>query len=280
MIRLENVNYEYPNGTIALRDINLNIKKGELLAIMGQNGAGKTTLIRLLNGLLRPTDGTVYFKNQDITEQTIASLSKKVGIIFQNPLHQLFSNTVEDEIRFSLKSMSFSKEEIEDKILKTMRKYDLEKYKNRSPLNLSGGEAKKLAIASIMCRDPEVLVFDEPTLGQDAKEINLFVDLLKAEREKNKTIIIVTHNVEFAFQFIPRIILMSKGRILADGPSFQILTNDFLVNTASLIYPQIHSFKIGLKKIGIDIPENIFKDSELREYLTTYINNHRNIERS
>ena len=272
MIRLENVNYEYPNETVALRNINLRIKKGELLAIMGQNGAGKTTLIRLLNGLLRPTRGTVYFKGQDISDQTIASLSKKVGIIFQNPLHQLFSNTVEDEIRFSLKSMSFSKEEIEDKISKTMQKYDLEKYKNRSPLNLSGGEAKKLAIASIMCRDPEVLVFDEPTLGQDAKEISLFIDLLNKEKEKNKTIIIVTHNVEFAFQFIPRIIFMSKGRILADGPSSQLLTNGFLVNSASLIYPQIYSFKLGLKKIGLDVPENIFKDSELTEYIKNQIN--------
>ena len=273
MIHLKDVNFEYPDGTIALKSINLRVNKGELLAIMGQNGAGKTTLIRLLNGLLRPTSGTVFFNQQDISNQTIASMSTKVGIIFQNPAHQLFSNTVEDEIRFSLKSMNLTKSEIEEKTFKTLARYNFMKYKNRSPINLSGGEAKKLAIASIMCRDPEVLVFDEPTLGQDAKEINLFTELLKSEKEKNKTIIVVTHNIEFAFQYLPRIILMSNGRILADGPSFKLLTNEFLVNSASLIYPQFYSFILGLRKIGINVPNEINNDIELNEFLSSYIKN-------
>ena len=273
MIHLKDVNYEYPDGTIALKNVNLRIKKGEFLAIMGQNGAGKTTLIRLLNGLLRPTTGTVYFNQQDISNQTIASMSTKVGIIFQNPVHQLFSNTVEDEIRFSLKSMNLTKSEIEEKTLNTLIKYNFVKYKNRSPLNLSGGEAKKLAIASIMCRDPEVLVFDEPTLGQDAKEINLFIELLNGEKKKKKTIIVVTHNIEFAFHYIPRIVLMKNGRILADGPSSKLLTNEFLVKNASLVYPQIYNFILGLRKIGINVPDEIIKDFQLIEYLSSYIKN-------
>lgn len=273
MIQLENVNFEYPDGTEALKSVNLRIKKGEFLAIMGENGAGKTTLIRLFNGLLRPTTGTVYFDQQDISNQTIASMSTKVGIIFQNPVHQLFSNTVEDEIRFSLKSMNLTKSEIDEKTLNTLKKYNFVKYKNRSPLNLSGGEAKKLAIASIMCRDPEVLVYDEPTLGQDAKEIDLFIELLKSEKEKKKTIIVVTHNIEFAFQYIPRIILMNRGKILADGPSSKLLTNEFLVQKASLVYPQIYSFILGLRKIGINVPDEIIKDFELIEYLSSYIKN-------
>ena len=276
MIYLKDVSYQYPDGTVALKNINLRFNKGEFLAIMGQNGAGKTTLIRLLNGLLRPTSGTVYFDQQDISNQSIASMSTKVGIIFQNPVHQLFSNTVEDEIRFSLKSMNLTQSEIEKKTLETLQRYNFVKYKNRSPINLSGGEAKKLAIASIMCRDPEVLVFDEPTLGQDAKEISLFIELLKSEKEKNKTIIVVTHNIEFAFQYIPRIILMNKGRILADGPSFKLLTNEFLVKNASLIYPQIYSFKLGLRKIGINVPDEIIKDFELIEFLSSYIKNQMN----
>ena len=273
MIHLKDVNYEYPDGTIALKNVNLRIKKGEFLAIMGQNGAGKTTLIRLLNGLLRPTTGTVYFNQQDISNQTIASMSTKVGIIFQNPVHQLFSYTVEDEIRFSLKSMNLTKSEIEEKTLNTLIKYNFVKYKNRSPLNLSGGEAKKLAIASIMCRDPEVLVFDEPTLGQDAKEINLFIELLNGEKKKKKTIIVVTHNIEFAFHYIPRIVLMKNGRILADGPSSKLLTNEFLVKNASLVYPQIYNFILGLRKIGINVPNDIIKEFELIEYLSSYIKN-------
>jgi energy-coupling factor transport system ATP-binding protein len=273
MIQLKDVSYEYPDGTVALKNVNLRIKKGEFLAVMGQNGAGKTTLIRLFNGLLRPTTGKVYFDQQDISNQTIASMSTKVGIIFQNPVHQLFSNTVEDEIRFSLKSMNLTKSEIEEKTLNTLIKYNFVKYKNRSPLNLSGGEAKKLAIASIMCRDPEVLVFDEPTLGQDAKEINLFIELLNGEKKKKKTIIVVTHNIEFAFHYIPRIVLMKNGRILADGPSSKLLTNEFLVKNASLVYPQIYNFILGLRKIGINVPDEIIKDFQLIEYLSSYIKN-------
>ena len=271
MIQLKDVNFEYSDGTVALKSVNLRIKKGDFLAIMGENGAGKTTLIRLFNGLLRPTTGTVYFDQQDISNHTIASMSTKVGVIFQNPVHQLFSNTVEDEIRFSLKNMNLTKTEIEEKTLNTLKEYNFLKYKNRSPLNLSGGEAKKLAIASIMCRDPEVLVFDEPTLGQDAKEIDLFIELLKREKEKKKTIIVVTHNIEFAFRYIPRIILMNKGRILADGPSSKILTNGFLVQKASLVYPQIYSFILGLRGIGINVPDEFIKDFKLIKYLSSYI---------
>ena len=171
---------------------------------MGKNGAGKTSLIRTLNGLIRPTEGNIFIKKENIDSKSIASLSKKVGIIFQNPLHQLFSNSVEEEIRFSLKSFNLDKEVIQNRIDKILHKFNLVKYKKRSPLNLSGGESKKLAIASIICRDPDILVFDEPTLGQDAKEIDFFINLIKNERKSGKTIIIITHNVEFAFEFIER----------------------------------------------------------------------------
>ncbi|MFX1352933.1 MAG: energy-coupling factor ABC transporter ATP-binding protein, partial [Promethearchaeota archaeon] len=202
IISIKNVDYIYPNGTHALRNVSLNINKGELIAIMGQNGAGKTTLIRMLNGLLRPSKGSVYIEKKDISSKTIADLSKVVGIVFQNPSHQLFSNTIDDEINFSLKNLELNPEQIEmtkDTILKS---FDLLKYQNRSPLNLSGGESKKLAIASIICRDPSILVFDEPTLGQDAKEIKFFIDLINTELDRSKTIIIVTHNVEFTMEHI------------------------------------------------------------------------------
>jgi len=271
IIYIDEIDYIYPNNTIALSKVSLKINKGELIAIMGQNGAGKTTLIRTLNGLIRPTNGNVFVKGENNSTKSIAQLSKIIGIIFQNPMHQLFSNTIEEELKFSLKNLEYTKEQIQQKVDSILNKFDFEKYRNRSPFNLSGGEAKKLALATIICRDPEILVFDEPTLGQDAKEINFFLKIIQSELEKGKTIVMVTHNIEFVFENIPRTILMANGKIIADGPTEQVLTNDLLVNKASLVLPQIHQFKLGLKKIGIDVPNEIFKERDMISFINNYL---------
>jgi energy-coupling factor transport system ATP-binding protein len=271
LIMVHDVDYVYSNGTIALKQISLNIKKGEFIAIMGQNGAGKTTLIRTFNGLIRPTKGSIFLEGENIDSKTIATLSKKVGVIFQNPMHQLFSTTLEDEIKFSLKSLDLNKEEIQIKVDQILKEFDLEKYRKRSPFNLSGGESKKLATASILCRDPDVLVFDEPTLGQDAKEINFLLRLIKSELERGKTIIIVTHNIEFTVEHVPRTILMSGGQIIADGPTQSIFTNEFLISKSSLIMPQIYLFKKELRKIGITIPKEVIRESEIINFLDNYL---------
>ena len=273
LIMVHDVDYTYSNGTRALKQISLNINPGEFVAIMGQNGAGKTTLIRTFNGLIRPTDGSIFIEGEDIEPKTIASLSKKVGIIFQNPMHQLFSNTLEDEIKYSLKNLDLTKEEIQAKVDQVLMEFNLEKYRNRSPLNLSGGESKKLAIATILCRDPEILVFDEPTLGQDAKEIRFFLSLINKELDKGKTIIMVTHNVEFTAEYVPRTILMGGGRIIADGPTEKLFTNEFLISKSSVIMPQIILFKQELKNIGIDTPEEVTTEEEIVNFLENYLRN-------
>ncbi len=273
LIMIHDVEYVYSNGTVALKKVSLNINKGEFIAIMGQNGAGKTTLIRTINGLIRPTKGEIFLEGENIDSKTIATLSKKVGIIFQNPSHQLFSNTVEDEIKFSLKNLNLNREEIQIKVDKVLKEFNLEKYRKRSPLSLSGGESKKIAVASIICRDPEILVFDEPTLGQDAKEIRFFVKLLHNELKRGKTIIIVTHSVEFTIEHAPRTVLMSGGRIIADGPTKNILTNEFLVESSSLVMPQIYQLRIELQKIGIDVPKEVVKEQEMINFLNNYLEN-------
>ena len=267
LIMIREMAYTYPNGTIALKDINLNVFRGELIGIMGKNGAGKTTLIRTLNGLIRPTKGNIYIENENISSKTIASLSKKVGIIFQNPFHQLFTNSVEEEIKFSLKSFNFSKDEIQAKIDQILNEFDLEKYRKRSPLNLSGGESKKLAVASIICRNPEILVFDEPTLGQDAKEIEFFIDLIKNERKRGKTIIIITHNIEFSYEYLPRTLLMGDGKIIADGPTKEVLNNEFLIDQTSLILPQIRQLHLALLEEGFQETEDKLSKTDMTDYL-------------
>jgi energy-coupling factor transporter ATP-binding protein EcfA2 len=240
---------------------------------MGKNGAGKTTLIRTLNGLIRPTQGEIYVNNKNINTATIATLSKKVGIIFQNASHQLFANTVEDEIKFSLKSFNLSKEESQMRTNQILHQFNLEKYRERSPLNLSGGESKKLAIASIFCRDPDILIFDEPTLGQDAREIEFFIRLIEKERENDKTIIIITHNIEFAFEFIPRTILMADGKIIADGPTQKVLNCEELIEKSSLILPQSRQFSLALQALGFQNTDTLFSKAEVTKYLMQFIKN-------
>ena len=271
LIVTKNLEHVYSNGTIALRGINLNISKGELIAIMGKNGAGKTTLIRTFNGLIRPSKGKIFFSGKNTNSKTIAELSTDIGLIFQNPQHQLFSNTIEDEIKFSLKNFDFNEKEIQSRINNILKRFNLEKYKERSPFNLSGGETKKLAIASVFCRDPDVLIFDEPTLGQDAREINFFISLIKEEIEKGKTIIIVTHNIEFAMENVPRTILMADGGIIADGPTAKVLKEEFFAEKSSLLIPQVYQFNKALQEMGIKTPNNIKSKKEMLDFLKNYL---------
>ncbi|MHA1436546.1 MAG: energy-coupling factor ABC transporter ATP-binding protein [Promethearchaeota archaeon] len=274
-IMINNVSFTYENGTKALKNINLNINKGELVGIMGQNGAGKTTLTCTFNGLIRPSNSysNIYIDGENIKSKSIATVSKKVGVIFQNPFHQLFSNSVEEEIKYSLKNLNLNKNEIQIRTNNILKLFNLEKYRERSPLNLSGGEAKKLAMASIICRNPDVLIFDEPTLGQDAKEIDFFVQLIQKERKNGKTIIIITHNIEFALQHIPRTILMADGKIIADGPTKKVLVNEFLIKKSSLVLPQLSLFSNALKKIGINCPNDLLSKKEMFNFLVNLLNN-------
>lgn len=267
-IILNKVDYTYPNGTTALKDISLNIDHGEFVGIMGSNGAGKSTLVKTINGLIRPQSGSVFLNGEDNNSKSIAEISKKVGIVFQNPDHQLFSNTVREEIRFSLKSIISDKKKVQERVQKVLTKFYLKQFEDRSPLTLSGGQKKRLALASVVCRDPEVLIFDEPTLGQDKNGVKFFIKLLQEERAKDKTIIIITHNIEFAYEYIPRTVLMFDGYIVGDGPTRAILQNKTLIESSSLILPQIIQLKSSLLEMGLNVPQTITTREEMIDFLT------------
>ncbi|MHA1754602.1 MAG: energy-coupling factor ABC transporter ATP-binding protein, partial [Candidatus Odinarchaeia archaeon] len=215
MIEIINLTYIYPTGEKALRNISLKIDDGEIIAIMGPNGAGKTTLVKHLNGLLQPTEGVVLVNGLNTKTHSIAELSRIVGLVFQNADHQLFSESVEKEIEFTLKNLGFENE-LKNRLNKTLEKFDLLKYKDKSPFSLSGGERKRVALASILCADPDIIVLDEPTTGQDAIQKRNLIKLIEELKSENKTIIIVTHDVEFVVDLNPRLIVLSEGQIIAD----------------------------------------------------------------
>lgn len=242
-IRFDNVSFSYTHETKALSNISLKIAQGEIVAIMGRNGAGKSTLIQLMNGLLYPSTGSVFVDGICTTEFNPSELIKKIGLMFQNPEHQLFSNTVEEELDFSLKTLKLSSELKKAYKQEIIEELELHPLLPKSPWNCSGGERKKISIASILCRKPDVLVFDEPTIGQDKNGYQILDSILSKAREKEKTIIVVTHNTEFAFKYLKRIIVMEQGRILADGPTHEILSNQTIRQHSSLVEPQFLIFK-------------------------------------
>ena len=167
MIEFNLVNFQHSTGIIALNNIDVNIKSGELVALIGENGAGKTTFVKHINGLLKPTSGNVKIFGSNTKDTSVAKLSRKVGIVFQNPDNQLFSETVEDEIRFGLNNFIKDASEVEKRVKLMLNYFDLYKYKSQSPMLLSGGEKKRLCLAIVQAWNPEILILDEPTVGQD-----------------------------------------------------------------------------------------------------------------
>jgi len=255
MIEVKDVYFSYQSGVEALKGVSLTIKDGEFVAIMGQNGAGKTTLVKHFNGLLKPTKGQVLVDGVDTTKVSIAKLSKDVGFVFQNPDSQLFSETVEDEIAFALKNFGYEPEVIEKRITWALNLLNLTQYKKTSPFMLSGGERKRVALASILAWDPKTLILDEPTIGQDYEQKEKLRQFVMQMRTQQKTIIAVTHDVEFVAECNPRVMLMREGKVIADGEATKILTDPETLTQASIVPPQIA--QIFLELPSLNLPKNI-----------------------
>jgi len=265
MIVVEGIRFTYPGNVQALRNVSLTVKDGEFVAIMGQNGAGKTTLVKHFNGLLKPSSGSVRIDGVDTTKTSIASLSRNVGFVFQNPDHQLFSETVEQEIGFALKNFGFDEETIQKQITWALNLLSLTQYRETSPFMLSGGERKRVALASVLAWDPKILILDEPTIGQDHEQKEILHQFIVQLQTQGKTIVIVTHDVEFVAECNPRVVLMKEGRIVADGEGKEILTNLDALAQSSIVLPQIAQIFTQLTALGF--PKNVIDIYEAKDLL-------------
>lgn len=265
MINVEDVYFKYPNGVEALKGVSLQITDGEFVAIMGQNGAGKTTLVKHFNGLLKPTRGRVLIDDVDTRHVSVATLARKVGFVFQNSDHQLFSETVEDEISFALKNFGFDEKTIKERVDWALNILDLTRYRKTSPFMLSGGERKRVALASVLAWDPKILILDEPTIGQDRNQKERLRQFIIQMNHQGKTVVIVTHDIEFVAECEPRVILMADGRIVADGSARNVLTNPDLIAKSWLLLPEITSVLLNLNDLGL--PANVMDVYEARDLI-------------
>jgi len=241
-IEIFDLHFSYPECDEILKGVNLTVKKGQFLSLVGQNGSGKTTLAKHLNGLLRPTRGKVLILGEDTKKFSIAELSKKVGHLFQNPENQIFEEIVFNEIAFGPRNLQLPEDEIVarvDKVLKTTR---LSKYRDAHPLSLSGGEKQRLALASVVVMEPEILVLDEPTTGLDLLSIQGILEIVKELHKRNVTVLLITHDMELVSELSERVVVMGNGQIIGDGTPKEIFANDELLARASLEPPQIMKF--------------------------------------
>ena len=254
-IRVENLYYMYPNGTLALKGVNLVVRKGEKLAIIGSNGAGKTTLIKHFNGLLKPSKGKVLIYGVDTRTRSVAELSRIVGIVFQNPQHQFFSETVKEELEFALRNFGYPKDVIEKRVEAMLKMFQLEMYADQSPFMLSGGEMRRLALASILAYDPDIIVLDEPTVGQDRVQKDRLAEIIRMLELQGKTVIVVTHDVEFVAENFNRVVILHDGIVVRDGSVREIFYEVEDLIKANLIQPVIPRLVIKCLKRGVRLTQ-------------------------
>lgn len=281
-IHLKDVSYTYnlnmPFETVALKGINLKVNRGEFIGIIGHTGCGKTTLLQLLNGLIEPTKGQIFIENVDIhkNKKKLKEIRKKIGLSFQYPENQFFEENIFKEIAFGPKNMGVAEEQLVQSVKKSLQMVDMDyrSFKDRSPFSLSGGEMRRVAIASILAIDPEVIILDEPTASLDpqscSKLLSVIVDLYQ---KYHKTIIMVSHNMEIMAKLARRIIVMEKGEIIMDDTPRNIFQKSIdRLEDIGLSLPQVTYTMYKLKKIGKPVSSGILTVEEAKEEILKLVN--------
>lgn len=272
-IILDHVNYVYgadtPLAVHALNDVCLKIPDGQFIGIIGHTGSGKSTLMQHMNGLIRATDGHIYFNGEDIYDKDydMKKLRSKVGLVFQYPEHQLFEVDVFSDVCFGPKNQGLSKEEVEERAREALTQVGLdEKLWQQSPFELSGGQKRRVAIAGVLAMHPEVLILDEPTAGLDPKGRDEILDEISAlHRDRHMTIILVSHSMEDIARYADRIMVMNHGEKVFDAPPKEVFRHYKELEAIGLAAPQITYIVQGLKEHGVPIADDITTVTEARD---------------
>lgn len=280
-ILIENLEYIYGEGTPfekkALKNVNLEIAKGSFLGLIGHTGSGKSTLIQHINGLLKPSAGRITVNGDCITDGSVKlkSIRQRVGLVFQYPEHQLFEETIYKDIAFGPINLRLPEEEISRRVSKAMESVglDFEKYSEKSPFDLSGGQKRRVAIAGVLAMEPEVLILDEPTAGLDPRGRDEILEKIVELRTLNPdiTIVLVSHSMEDIAELVDRIILMNDGEIKLDGTPREVFRNVEQVESYGLAVPQITYFMRALKTKYSGIDDEIYTIAEAKREIMRVI---------
>ncbi len=261
---LKDVSFAYPNGFVAIDNVTMEIKKGENVAIVGQNGAGKTTLVKMCNGLLRPTKGEVMIGDMNTKNHTTAQVSRKVGYVFQNPDDQIFHSSVYDEVVFGPKMMKLGDKKVEELVDYALKITGMDVFKNENPYNLPLSTRKFITIAAVIAMDTEVMIFDEPTAGQDFEGNRRLGVILRELHQRGKTVITISHDMEFVVSHFERIIVMANKKIVKSGSPKEIFWDFPALEEAMLKQPYIsqlcNSLDLGKGIIHLEEAVKAIKD--------------------
>lgn len=233
--------YHYEDGAYALDDLNIDIQKGKKTAIIGGNGAGKSTLFLNFNGVLRPRSGELLFHGERVGygKKSMQNLRAKVGLVFQEPDHQVFSSSIFQELAFGPLNFGLPQEEVRLRVEKVMEQMQLSHLRDKPTHFLSYGQKKQVSIASVLVSEPEVIILDEPTAGLDPMHIRMLMILLEELNKKGISLVIATHDVNFAYQWADEVHVMKKGRVIATGSPQEIFTDEILLEEADMEMPNL-----------------------------------------
>ena len=240
MLKVEGLRYRYPDGTNALNGVNIDVAKGEFLAILGANGSGKTTLLKHLNGLLKPTVGSIILDGKRLSEFKPNEVFRKVGMVFQDPNDQLLAPSVEEDVAFGPANLNLKYDEIMSRVMNALELVEMEKCAKKTIYSLSYGQRKRICIAGILAMEPEVLVLDEPTSGLDPDGVKSVMKLLKdLNKRRGITTIIATNSVDLVPVYMTRVVIMDNGKIVKEGTPEEVFTDTKMLEDVKLELPQI-----------------------------------------
>ena len=275
-IEVEHLTHCYSEGsalrTVALNDVSFRIGDGEFVGIIGHTGSGKSTLVQHLNGLLKPSSGRVLIDGEDLNGEHVnrRALRQRIGLVFQYPEYQLFEETVAKDIAFGPKNQGLSPAEMDERVRYAMDcvHLDYDKYAQRSPFELSGGQMRRVAIAGVLAMRPAVLILDEPTAGLDPRGRDRILSMLEELHAREKvTILMVSHSMDDMARLASRLIVMSEGRIVADGTPREIFSREDMMTSIGLDVPEAARLCRLLREKGYDLPADLFRPEELKEQL-------------
>ncbi len=272
-IKLEHLTHIYNEGTpmeaVALKDVNLEIRDGEFIGLIGHTGSGKSTLTQHLNGLLRATAGDLQYNGESIYQPgySMRALRSKVGLVFQYPEHQLFEIDVFTDVCFGPKNLGLPQEEIEERAKQALAMVGMdESFYKKSPFELSGGQKRRVAIAGVLAMDPEVLILDEPTAGLDPKgRDEILGEIAALQRERRMTVVLVSHSMEDVAEYVDRIIVMNQGGVAFDGAPKEVFRHYRELEAMGLAAPQVTYLVQRLRTAGFEVSEDVTTVTEAKD---------------
>ncbi|WP_407422758.1 ATP-binding cassette domain-containing protein [Methanobrevibacter sp.] len=273
-LETKNLSFTYHDGTQALKNVNIQIKKGEKIAIMGPNGAGKSTLFSHFNGLTEPTSGHVEVEGEKIIfeREKLLKVRQKVGIVFQDPNDQLFAPTVKEDVAFGPMNLGLEYAEVERRIEESLEMVGMSGFEDKTPHHLSGGQQKRVAIAGIVAMRPDIMILDEPTAGLDPEGVDKVLDILNNLNKEGMSIVISSHDIEMVNQFADKIFVLYNGEIIAQGDKNQIFSDKELLKKAHLKAPVTTEILYNLKEKGLDVDTSKITIDEVVDEVLNLIN--------